>query len=503
MVQSKINNQYSSAMSFYLWYDQQNNLTAPLTRESLSWFLAQATPSRDNVTGGCSSLTDLYMTQNDGVQLDRGELENLCVSVTSCPTVNDMIRLHKTMTQEDNSMSLEDAITDLCPLLFAQSKTVSCRHDLESDSTDNQKEDHPKLSRGLVWGLAFISVTIISCTSLVGVLVVPFLSKSSYLSALNLLEGLAVGSLVASAIFHLIPQAFGLLLTETKHDYLWKAFMIFIGVYLFYWSERIMNLLSRDEPAEEEHNMKTRSERRDTLHPLENGIGSHGPPSLTYIPERKLSHASHHSHGEHATLEARIRSASISLNNSPMNSLNAHNHREAGQHNHDHNIQGKKIATVAWMIIFGDGLHNFIDGLSIGAAFNESPLTGISICLAVVCEEFPHELGDFAILIASGMSVKQAVGYNFLSACTCYLGMVLGIVFGDIGPTYIFALAGGMFLYIALVDMMGELTAAVEVASKVSIKHTLWILLLQNIGILIGVLLLFLLAKYSEYIEFS
>ena len=54
------------------------------------------------------------------------------------------------------------------------------------------------------------------------------------------------------------------------------------------------------------------------------------------------------------------------------------------------------IATVAWMIIFGDGIHNFIDGLSIGAAFSESILTGISVSVAVLCEEFPHELGDFA-----------------------------------------------------------------------------------------------------------
>ena len=57
---------------------------------------------------------------------------------------------------------------------------------------------------------------------------------------------------------------------------------------------------------------------------------------------------------------------------------------------------GSTIATVAWMIIFGDGIHNFIDGLSIGAAFSESILTGISVSVAVMCEEFPHELGDFA-----------------------------------------------------------------------------------------------------------
>ena len=68
---------------------------------------------------------------------------------------------------------------------------------------------------------------------------------------------------------------------------------------------------------------------------------------------------------------------------------------------------GSKIATVAWMIIFGDGVHNFIDGLSIGAAFSESILTGISVSAAVLCEEFPHELGDFAVLLNSGMNIRQ------------------------------------------------------------------------------------------------
>ena len=53
------------------------------------------------------------------------------------------------------------------------------------------------------------------------------------------------------------------------------------------------------------------------------------------------------------------------------------------------------IKPVAWMVIFGDGLHNFIDGLSIGAAFSESLLAGISVSVAVICEELPHELGTF------------------------------------------------------------------------------------------------------------
>jgi zinc transporter ZupT len=83
--------------------------------------------------------------------------------------------------------------------------------------------------------------------------------------------------------------------------------------------------------------------------------------------------------------------------------------------------------------------------------------------------------------------------------------MIGGILIGDFnnGSTYILALAGGMFLYIALVDMMGELSLALEEASKISTKRTLHVLMLQNIGILIGISSLFLLAKYSEHINFE
>ena len=181
--------------------------------------------------------------------------------------------------------------------------------------------------------------------------------------------------------------------------------------------------------------------------------------------------------------------------------LNKHEHL----HTHVEAPSGE-IATIAWMIILGDGLHNFVDGITIGAAFSQSILEGISISVAVICEEFPHELGDFAILIGSGMSMRKALGYNFLSACTCYLGMVFGIILGDLSDAtpYVFALAGGMFLYISLVDMMGELSNNLEQAGKKrGLTFTAQILILQNIGILIGVSVMFFLAKYSDKINFE
>lgn len=202
----------------------------------------------------------------------------------------------------------------------------------------------------------------------------------------------------------------------------------------------------------------------------------------------------------------------------PLNYQDKNNHPHYHHHNHVHNPQEvlskalknetpnrsmlpqrDTIAPVAWMIIIGDGLHNFIDGLSIGAAFSESTVLGFSTSVAVIFEEFPHELGDFAVLIASGMTVRQALGFNFLSACTCYLGMILGILLGDLtqSASFIFALAGGMFLYISLVDMMGELSAMLE-ESKGSTRETSHLLVMQNIGILTGIIITFTLSLFSN-----
>ncbi len=64
--------------------------------------------------------------------------------------------------------------------------------------------------------------------------------------------------------------------------------------------------------------------------------------------------------------------------------------------------------------------------------------------------------GDFAILLKCGMSIKKALLFNFLSACSCYFGLIIGVVVGELteGTPWIFAIAGGMFLYISLVDMV-------------------------------------------------
>lgn len=124
------------------------------------------------------------------------------------------------------------------------------------------------------------------------------------------------------------------------------------------------------------------------------------------------------------------------------------------------------------MVLFGDSIHNFADGLAIGAAFNEDLILGITTTIAVACHELPHELGkwlrnlrifricfytgDYAVLLQSGFSHSRALLWNFLSATTAIIGFFIGSFMSDNEDTrqWIFAATIGMFLYIALADLV-------------------------------------------------
>ncbi len=82
------------------------------------------------------------------------------------------------------------------------------------------------------------------------------------------------------------------------------------------------------------------------------------------------------------------------------------------------------------MIIFGDGLHNFIDGLSIGAAFAGDIMTGFSVSVAVICEELPHELGEFTL------KTRKCENYVGLSTCAFRKTVMISFDFYGIMTTF-------------------------------------------------------------------
>ena len=78
------------------------------------------------------------------------------------------------------------------------------------------------------------------------------------------------------------------------------------------------------------------------------------------------------------------------------------------------------------LVLIGDGIHNFVDGVAIAAAFSASLKTGWTTALAILLHELPHEFGDFAIFVNSGIGYKKALLLNLLSATTAFLGFFLG-----------------------------------------------------------------------------
>jgi zinc and cadmium transporter len=112
------------------------------------------------------------------------------------------------------------------------------------------------------------------------------------------------------------------------------------------------------------------------------------------------------------------------------------------------------------LIVLGDGIHNFVDGVLIAAAFLTDVHLGIVTSLAVAAHEIPQELGDFAILLQSGYSKPKAFFYNMLSSLGTVAGGVLayfGLARAHESLPYFLALAASSFIYIAVADLIPTL----------------------------------------------
>lgn len=160
-------------------------------------------------------------------------------------------------------------------------------------------------------------------------------------------------------------------------------------------------------------------------------------------------------------------------------------------HNHTSGISDKAIKPFGSVNLVADMFHNLLDGVLIAAAYSYSIELGIATTITVLLHELPQEIGDFGVLIHAGFSRKKALIFNFLSACTAFVGALLVLIIGQSASDlskYILPFAAGGFIYLAAADLIPELHT--EKAPKRS--------LIQFLALLFGMFFLFLLAFITE-----
>lgn len=129
-------------------------------------------------------------------------------------------------------------------------------------------------------------------------------------------------------------------------------------------------------------------------------------------------------------------------------------------HRDAHKGHSEHTESLPYLLITGDSLHNFLDGVVIALAFTADPSLGLAATLAIAAHEIPQEIGDFAVLMKLGWRRMTIVGVNVVQSLLTIPGVFLGYYLGHaVEPMlpYLLAATGGIFLYIAGSDLIPEI----------------------------------------------
>jgi len=135
-------------------------------------------------------------------------------------------------------------------------------------------------------------------------------------------------------------------------------------------------------------------------------------------------------------------------------------HYEGDGHDHAHGHDADEAGKAGWMILVGDSLHNFTDGILIAAAFLADPKLGVITALAIIAHEIPQEIGDFIVLLNAGISKVRAYVYNLICSLMAVVGGLVGYYALGNGLhliPYVLVLASSGFIYIAVSDLMPQM----------------------------------------------
>lgn len=134
-----------------------------------------------------------------------------------------------------------------------------------------------------------------------------------------------------------------------------------------------------------------------------------------------------------------------------------HHHEQGHHHDHDHDdhVSGKAIP----LVIIGDTIHNFVDGVAIASSFIVMPGFGIITAISTFLHEVPHEISDFGIMLQAKWKRKDILFINILSALSTVLGALLVIFFLREGKEIgiLLGVSAGLFLYLAATDFVPQI----------------------------------------------
>jgi zinc and cadmium transporter len=151
-----------------------------------------------------------------------------------------------------------------------------------------------------------------------------------------------------------------------------------------------------------------------------------------------------------------------------------HCHTEAVESAHAH--EHHRHESSGWLVLVGDGLHNFVDGVLIAAAFLTDFHLGVVTTFAIMAHEIPQEVGNVAVLVNSGFNRRQALTWNVLSSLTAVLGGLVGwwaLRESLAVLPYVLAVAAASLLYVAVADLIPGLHRRTDLGA--SIAQVAWI----------------------------
>lgn len=371
------------------------------------------------------------------------------------------------------SHNITDEATFECPVL--------------PDAWLPEEQVHPPVNRSLrIWIHGLGAVFFVSICAIFGAFILPSVhrfQKTSNFIMLYLMS-LAVSALSGAALMVLIPEGLGLHVC----NYSVPNFMVCIGIVSCFLINQLIKAVTgvneRGDGHDVGHLPEMDSKKEQANQPCVVGISkrdqyqavpSEQDERATFeLSPTKLLNLKNVSNGEveisikhnneivkcHCTQENIMKSIDLGHKNfsssdsssvtNILNHMNVNNNRSLME-----NLRNLKA--VGWLCLVGDAIHNFLDGVAIGASFSLKGLNvGWQVTIAILAEEFPHELGDFAVLIKAGLNFKQAILCNLMSAATCLAGFFVGIFFGEDLGLMVFAWMGGIFLFISLSSMLPE-----------------------------------------------